>query len=410
MAALGLDGGQHAGVGDEAALSGSGHAAELGGGASHRGGRLQGLGGRDRVPGRDMLHRCGRHRPGGDGGYPLHRHARNLAEERGAWWLGSRSHRRRLVHRHRLSGRGSRRRCGGLQVGDGRSGRVDQLAHLFLHLGRGGHRLRGRRRGRLGLHGLLLTRAVRAERNHHDLADDLLLAPALAADQRVLDDRHHAVRPGGNEARLHRVEQVLVDLNAVERRLVQGGGHVAGRVVFEAQVAAHAEQEDVAQDRAVLVVADDLGDLRDLAPPVRHARLVDDEVHGRGDLRAHGLEWDVDRGHHHHRFQAGQGVARGVGVNGRHASVMARVHGLQHVQGLGTANLTDEDPVGAHSQAVAKQLPDRELALALHVRWAVLERDDVGVVDLELGRVLDGDDALVVRDEACDHVERGRLA
>ncbi len=31
------------------------------------------------------------------------------------------------------------------------------------------------------------------------------------------------------------------------------------------------------------------------------------------------------------------------------------------------------------------------------------------VVDLELGRVLDGDDTLVVRDEARDHVQRGRL-
>src|SRR5207253_4442763 len=99
--------------------------------------------------------------------------------------------------------------------------------------------------------------------------------------------------------------------------------------------------EDVAEDRAVGVVADDLGDLRYLAPAVRHACLVHDQVDSRRDLRAHGLEWDVDRGHHYHRLQTGQRVARGVRVDGRHASVVAGVHRLEHVQSLRAADLTD---------------------------------------------------------------------
>ena len=89
---------------------------------------------------------------------------------------------------------------------------------------------------------------------------------------------------------------------------------------------------------------------------------------------------------------------------------MAGVHGLQHVEGLGATNLSDQDAVGAHSEAVAQQLPDGELTLAFDVGRAVLERDYVRVIDLQLGRVLDGDHALVVRDEARDHVERGGLA
>src|SRR5205085_6908445 len=56
-------------------------------------------------------------------------------------------------------------------------------------------------------------------------------------------------------------------------------------------------------------------------------------------------------------------------------------------------------------QAVAQQLPDGQLALALDVWGTVLERDHVRVIDLQLGRVLDGDHALVVRDEARDDVE-----
>ena len=89
---------------------------------------------------------------------------------------------------------------------------------------------------------------------------------------------------------------------------------------------------------------------------------------------------------------------------------MARVHRLEHVERLGAADLADQDAVGAHPQAVAQQLADRELALALDVGRPVLERDDMRVVDLQLRGVFDRDHTLVVRDEACDHVERGRLA
>src|SRR5260370_7048907 len=84
---------------------------------------------------------------------------------------------------------------------------------------------------------------------------------------------------------------------------------------------------------------------------------------------------------------------------------MSGVHGLEHVEGLGAANLTHEDAVRAHSEAVAQQLADRQLTLAFHVGWTVLERDDVGVVDLKLGRTLYGDHALVVRDEARDDID-----
>ena len=135
-----------------------------------------------------------------------------------------------------------------------------------------------------------------------------------------------------------------------------------------------------------------------------------DQVDRGSNLRAHRLEWDVDRGHHHHRLQTRQGVTRGVGVDGRHRAVVAGVHRLQHVERLGAADLADQDSVRSHSQAVAKQLANRQLAFALDVGRTVLERDHVRVVDLQLGSVLDGDHALVVGDEARHHVQGGRLA
>src|SRR6266550_4819539 len=70
----------------------------------------------------------------------------------------------------------------------------------------------------------------------------------------------------------------------------------------------------------------------------------------------------------------------------------------------------DHDAVRAHAQRVAHEVADRDLALALDVRRARLERDDVRLLELELGGVLDGDDPLLERDEPGQRVEERRLA
>ena len=99
-----------------------------------------------------------------------------------------------------------------------------------------------------------------------------------------------------------------------------------------------------------------------------------------------------------------------VGVRGRERAVVAGVHRLQHVERLAAAALADDDAVGPHAQRVAHEVADRVLALALHVRRARLERDDVRLLELQLGGVLDGDDALVVGDRRRQDVEQRRLA
>ena len=76
---------------------------------------------------------------------------------------------------------------------------------------------------------------------------------------------------------------------------------------------------------------------------------------------------------------------------------MTGVHGLEHVEGLAATDLTDDDAVGTHTQRVAHQVADLDLALALDVGRAGFERQHVVLVELELLGVLDGDDALVGR-------------
>ena len=93
-----------------------------------------------------------------------------------------------------------------------------------------------------------------------------------------------------------------------------------------------------------------------------------------------------------------------------HGTVVAGIHRLQHVERRFVADLADDDPVGAHPQGVADEVADAYLAASLDVRWPRLESEHMFLVQLQLGRVLDGDDPLVTGDEGRQDVERRRLA
>ena len=87
----------------------------------------------------------------------------------------------------------------------------------------------------------------------------------------------------------------------------------------------------------------------------------------------------------------------GVGVDRGHRPVVAGVHRLEHVERLAGADLADDDPVGPHAQRVLDQVALGDLALALDVRRPGLEPRDMLLLQLELGRILDRDDALARR-------------
>ncbi len=108
-----------------------------------------------------------------------------------------------------------------------------------------------------------------------------------------------------------------------------------------------------------------LRDGGDHPPSVRHARHLQDEIDGGGDLFADGAHGELEAGHEDHRLEAADGVARGVGVHRGHRAFVAGVHGLEHVQRLGGTTLADDDPIGSHAQGVLDQLADGDLASAL---------------------------------------------
>ncbi len=97
-------------------------------------------------------------------------------------------------------------------------------------------------------------------------------------------------------------------------------------------------------------------------------------------------------------------------MTGRERTLLAGGHGLDHVQRLTCAALTHDDAVGAHVQHIAQQVADGDLALALEVGRTCLQRDHVTLAQLQLGSVLDSDDALLLGDERGEHVEGRGLA
>ena len=119
--------------------------------------------------------------------------------------------------------------------------------------------------------------------------------------------------------------------------------------------------------------------------------------HGAGDLLPHGLQRQLEAGHHDHRFQPGQGVARRVGVERGQRAFVARVHGLEHVERFAAAALADDDPFGPHTQGVAHQVGGGDGALAFDVRRPRLQPHHVVLLQLQFGRVFDRHDAVGVR-------------
>ena len=73
---------------------------------------------------------------------------------------------------------------------------------------------------------------------------------------------------------------------------------------------------------------------------------------------------------------------------------MAGVEGLQQISGFAAPDLAHDDMIRAVPQRVAHQVADRHRSFLQPAR---LESDAIGAINAKLQRVLDGDNALVLR-------------
>ena len=92
--------------------------------------------------------------------------------------------------------------------------------------------------------------------------------------------------------------------------------------------------------------------LTHLRDAVAQTRALHNDRQRRSNLLAHRLFRKIQVAHRHHRFKTGQGIARRVGVDRGHRSLVAGIHGLEHVERFFAADLTDDDAIGTHTEAV----------------------------------------------------------
>ena len=90
--------------------------------------------------------------------------------------------------------------------------------------------------------------------------------------------------------------------------------------------------------------------------------------------------------------------------------IMACVHRLKHVERLGSAALSYDDAVGTHPQRVANQVPNRILSTSFDVGIFCFHPHDVFLGQLQLGRIFDRDDPLLIWNEIAQAVEQCGLA
>ena len=184
-----------------------------------------------------------------------------------------------------------------------------------------------------------------------------------------------------------------------------------GRIpVGRAATAARLREEQILDRDHFRLHPQDLGHVRDHPGAVDEPRDLDDDVERARDLLADRPQRQIDARREDEHLEARERVAGRVGVDGGERALVARVHRLEHVDRLGAADLTDDDAVGPHAQSVPHEVADAHLALPLDVGRPCLERDDVLLVELQLGCVLDRQDPLAVGDEARHHVQERRLA
>ena len=91
-------------------------------------------------------------------------------------------------------------------------------------------------------------------------------------------------------------------------------------------------------------------------------------------------------------------------------SIVTSVHGLQHIERLLAAHLTDDDSVGPHTEGIDDEVANADSAMAFDVGWASFHARHVCLAQPQLGGIFDGDNALIFRNVGRQHVKQCRFA
>ena len=171
------------------------------------------------------------------------------------------------------------------------------------------------------------------------------------------------------------------------------------------------EGEDLLHDDRVAFHADDLGDAGHLARAALEPAGLDDQVDGRGELRPQGADRQLEAGHADHGLEP---------ARGRRAGVLAWTVVIEPSWPVFMAWIMSSVSAPRHSPMMIRSGRIRRAFLTRSVAVTAprpsmlggprLQPDDVVLLELQLGRVLDRDHAMVGLDEAGERVQQRRLA
>lgn len=102
-----------------------------------------------------------------------------------------------------------------------------------------------------------------------------------------------------------------------------------------------------------------------------------------------------------HGLEPCQHIGGRIGMTGREGAVVAGIHRLQHIEGLGAAHFADNDAVGVHAETGANQVGNANLALPFGIPVAGFKAHQIFDVEkLELRGILNRDDAFGFRNKS----------
>src|SRR5260370_31860181 len=166
------------------------------------------------------------------------------------------------------------------------------------------------------------------------------------------------------------------------------------------------ELEDLLHRDRLTFHAGNLRDRNDSARTICETGHLNDKIDCRSDLLAHRPVRESHPRHLDHRLKTGEGVSGCVGVDRGERSVVTGVHSLKHIDSLATADLANNNAVGAHAQRVADQIALRDLTAAFDVVRTSLQTHHVRLLHLELCRVFDRYYALISRNKGGQSVQQ----
>ena len=104
-----------------------------------------------------------------------------------------------------------------------------------------------------------------------------------------------------------------------------------------------------------------------------------------------------------------EALPRGGGVNGRKTAGVSGVEKLQKIEGLASSNFPEDQTVRPVTERGLEKFPDGYAGQAA-LRWPGFETDEIVLAHVNLGGVLDEEDAFVGGNEFSKHVEQGSFS